>query len=183
MSGRVTFDETGTRLLHTAWPKINQPEKIAVRKGGKGIAALAGRPATSPHLACVPARTRRHHGSAGSHDRHAVEDVVGRAARGFTGRGIEPDGHALPRQDDRVVRGILDHVLIAVLAHDARVPDRADRHGEIERQRPADDRRGAGVGDRDVAREPGPPVIDVGERRRGLDGAGRRYDSRRSASR
>ena len=44
-------------------------------------------------------------------------------------------------------------------------------HGEIKRQGPADDRRGARVRDRDVAREAGAPVIDVGKSRRRLERA------------
>ena len=100
-----------------------------------------------------------------SRDRHTIQNIVRRSARRPAGRGVEADGHALPGQDNRVVRSILNREEIAVLADDARIPDRADRHREVERQGPADDRRGARVRDRDIAREPGPPVVDVGERR------------------
>jgi hypothetical protein len=54
------------------------------------------------------------------------------------------------RLNGRVVTSVADCVLRAALVDQSRVPDRADRNAEIERQRPAFDRRGTGVGDCEV---------------------------------
>src|SRR5262249_49131095 len=95
--------------------------------------------------------------------RDAVEDIV-RGARADVARGAnEAEVNALAGGDGGVVARVPDLDLAVALADKLCVPDLRNARGKVKLQVPAVDGLGAGVGERDAAREGAAPVAILHE--------------------